>query len=213
MRVAVLIEMSHIFFSLVETMRTLRTIICILMLAATTLANKGRTIKAPLLQPEVISGRIGRALVSQVNAASQVIVEYRETVRERKAALEVYSESSNAEADHPLFFVVKQQKMLHSWRIPSSQEQPNTPSNMTVTRTICHTPEDEYSLMVSVSTSSPTNVTFKVIVKVPQEFDLKLGPEYRKSLSPSAPLFLRCRPDMSMLFEGEGNNNFFKKHV
>ncbi len=110
----------------IETMGPLRKTICILLLAATTLAeNEGtKKVASPLLQPVVIPGQIGHPVSSQVNETSKVIVEFRISAKNGgrgvrvEDALQVHSESDNAEAEHPLFVVVMANPLAATARCP-----------------------------------------------------------------------------------------------
>ncbi|XP_032780341.2 SID1 transmembrane family member 1 isoform X3 [Daphnia magna] len=100
-------------------------------------------------------------------------------------------DSSDADVEHPILFVVRQQKAVTSWELPYVLESSFGYQRRynTFRRTLCPQPtrraESVNQIVVDVSTSSRSNVTFSLKMTVDSQLFVRLDEERRMSVTPS----------------------------
>ncbi|XP_065561242.1 SID1 transmembrane family member 1-like [Artemia franciscana] len=115
---------------------------------------------------------------------------------ESSKAVRISVDTKEVTQEHPILFVVRQQKSVSSWQLPHFID---TASGIRayhrVRRTLC--PEDlevsnaseELEFVVGVSTSDPRNVSFTIEATKIDDFLIKLDEERNIIVSPSEPEF------------------------
>nr|XP_018910555.1 PREDICTED: SID1 transmembrane family member 1-like [Bemisia tabaci] len=104
--------------------------------------------------------------------------------------------STSADESYPIIIVVQQRRSVLSWKLPLTiQSKQNSYAYHRTSRTLCtdledvQNPEGEHEMVISVSTSSPSNVNFSLEVVKQQNFSIKLEDEYETVITPSEPAF------------------------
>ncbi|KAK7794274.1 hypothetical protein R5R35_013605 [Gryllus longicercus] len=149
-----------------------------------------------LVNPFVLEGKYNKNYTFSVNDSREYIFQFDEAV-DTPACITVECYDSNR--TYPILIVVRQQKGVLSWQLPLIVETATSRREYYRTnRTLC--PDNNYYLesqltassrdvIVSISTASPHNVTFSLLVKTVDNFFVQLSQTYDVLVSPSEPSY------------------------
>ncbi|KAG7214138.1 hypothetical protein KM043_001492 [Ampulex compressa] len=153
---------------------------------------------SPSLHPIVMPANFQQNYSLLVNSTVEYVFLYSATNISSMESTRIKVES-NATHSLPLIVVVRQKNGLLSWQIPLTVKSMYFDIRYynTTTRTLCaakyyqEEPNDESEkfIAVSISTASPTNVSFNLNVVRVEDFYLSLGESKVVEISPSKPIY------------------------
>ena len=144
---------------------------------------------ATLIHTSVIPAQVGQLYHGSVNASHQILYQFDDldVLPSTGNAHRVYSLSRDARTHSPLSVVVRQTQDIISWELPL---QIRNHFYQSANRTLC--PGNDASgrrIVISVSTASPEEVSFDIMLYLQPHFQLRMNQPLALSVSPSAPLF------------------------
>ncbi|XP_033223305.1 SID1 transmembrane family member 1-like [Belonocnema kinseyi] len=162
--------------------RTLSYVAISLIFIASTNAS---LLASPMFPPIIETAIYNHNYTESLNSSTEYIFVFNKTNESLEGAR--ITVGSDATTDFPLTVVVKQKKGILSWQIPLLEYN-------TTSRTLCSlnnkSSEEEEFVTVSLSTGSPVNISFTLILVPVKDFHIRPG-DTRKgiSISPSEPVY------------------------
>lgn len=147
------------------------------------------------LKTEIIELNYSKNFIGHINRSVEYILIYSGLIE--KYPLRVEIESFNATKNIPLMVVARQPGELLSWSMPIQVESDSgTLQYNKTSRTLCKELNDDIkgvpkveNPIISISTSSVKNISFKIKVDYQRNFFIKPSNNYEISITPSEPIY------------------------